>query len=156
MPDFLSNAKMNQVSPAGSIAPMTFICPDGVQGAFMCRTATANTAGGPWDLPLGVSQVGFNLTPNLISALTDGAASDPNVAGAPGSQIQIFTSGDVCPIRLGAAPGTVVPGAFITNDSTGLGKVIAALTANSYMGGVALQAGLAGEIIEIYVLPGRV
>ncbi len=147
MPDFLSNAKMNQVSLAGSVTPMSFLTPDANQ-AFTCRLATATT-----DLPLGVSQTGFNLTPNLISALTDGAASDPNVAGAPGSQIAIYTSGDVAPVRLGT--GGALVGSMITNDAAGLGVIVAQFTASRYMGGVALQAGLVGEIIEIYILPGR-
>src|SRR6266536_1016548 len=118
MPDFLSNAKMNQVSPAGSVYPMRFICPDGVQGAFMCRQATGTS-----DLPLGVSQAAFNLDPGLIFALSYGAASDPNVAGAPGSQIAIYTSGDVCPVRLG---GNVTAGDPVTNTTDGTAVKLAA------------------------------
>ncbi len=147
MPDFLSNAKMNQVSPAGSVYPMRFICPDGTQGAFMCRQATAQT-----DLPLGVSQAAFNLDPGIIYALSDGASNDPNVAGAPGSQIAIYTSGDVCPVRLG---GSVTAGDTIGNHTDGTAIKVAPLTGSRYIGGVALQNGLTGDIIEMYVLPGR-
>lgn len=147
MPDFLSNAKMNQVSPAGSVYPMRFICPDGVQGAFMCRQATATG-----DFPIGVSQAAFNLDPGIIFALSDGASADPNVAGAPGSQIAIYTSGDVCPVRLG---GAVTAGDPVTNDTAGKAVKLAAFTSNRYIGGVALQNGLTDDIIEIYMIPGR-
>lgn len=152
MPDFLSNAKMNQVSRAGTVAPMVFVTPDGIQGNFLCRTCTGN------EIPLGVSQAGSTITPNLINALNGGnnppGASNPaNIAGGPGDQIAIYTSGDVAPIRLGT--GGIAPGNLVTNDTAGLAVAITAFTANRWMGGVALQAGLAGDIVEIYILPGR-
>ena len=174
MPNQLSNGKFNQVSQAGPIPPMVFVCPDGVVypalgnvnplfaatpggGNCMCRVATA-----PTDLPLGVSQVGFNLSPNLLQALAypigspqyDGVLTFTQYAGNPGDQISISTDGDVCPIRLGV--GGCTPGTFLTNDTAGLAIGIAPFTPDSYMGGVALEGGNAGEIIELYLLPGRV
>jgi hypothetical protein len=154
MPDFLANSKMNQVSNAGSIAPMTFICPDGTQGNFLCRQATA-----VGDLPLGVSQIGAVVTPNLIPALTNYTVPWANVAGYPGDQIAIYTSGDVAPIRLGT--GGATPGAILTNDSSGTvslygtAVMITPFTGSRYMGGVALQSGNIGDVIELYILPGR-
>jgi hypothetical protein len=129
---------------------MVFVTIDGIQGNFMCRAATATT-----DIPLGVSQVGTDLAPNLIQTLAyPQSITYTAAAGEPGAQIQIFTSGDVAPVRLGA--GGCTPGAIMTNDATvGLAVTVTQFTASRYMGGVALQAGSAGEIVEIYLLTGR-
>jgi hypothetical protein len=161
MPDFLSSLKANQVSNAGSVAPMTFVTIDGVQGNFLCRQATATT-----DIPLGVSQVGANIAPNMFNTLSAGNYNPANVAGYPGDQIGIFTVGDVASIRIsGSATGTgssaVLPGNALTNDSSGVSTnfgtavSIAAFTANRYIGGFAVQAGNPGDIIEMFILPGR-
>jgi hypothetical protein len=179
MPDMLSNSKITQVSQAGSVPPMVFICADGAYwspptssppypgtGNCQCRVAT-----GPSDLPLGVSQVGFNLSPNFLQTLANPLTSPQGnppvyptvtlnytpVAGNPGDQIAIFTSGDVAPIRLGT--GGATPGALLSPDQSGTypgqASMVAPFTTSRYMGGVALQGGNVNEIIELYILPGR-
>ena len=152
MPDFLSNAKYNQVSPAGSITPMSFVCIDGIQGNFMCRQAT-NNAATTGDIPTGVSQVAQNIAPNLIYTLTQGITNPTAYAGNPGDQIQIFTSGDVCPIRLGANGAT--SGALLTNDTSGNAVMIAPFTSGRWRAGLCLQGGLQGDIVEMYIMPGH-
>lgn len=147
MPDYLSNLKLVP-SNAGSIKESSFVCVDGIQGDYLCRQATATD-----DYPIGVSQVGFDLPPNLIDTLTSGAATYTQVAGQPGEPIQIFHGGDVAPVRLGSGGATA--GAEITNDTAGLGVMIAPFTTNRFKGGIALQAGSQGEIIEVFLDAGR-
>ena len=149
MPDFLSNLKINQVSLAGPVVPMSFVTNDPNQD-YCCRQATATT-----DMPLGVAQIGADITPGLQVALFPASPTPTIYAGQPGSQIQIFSVGDVAPIRIGAQAGTIKNGTFLTNDSAGLAIPIAAFTANQFRGGVALHAGSPGEIIELFLLPGN-
>ncbi len=154
MSNFLSNAKANQVSPAGPVAPMVFVTVDGVQGNFMCRTATGT------EFLIGISQTGASMTPNLINALqggnnpVGGALNPANQAGFPGDQIEINTVGVVAPVRVGS--GGLHAADLVTNDASGFGVALAAFTASRWMGGVAIQTGLQGDVVEVLIMPGRI
>jgi hypothetical protein len=153
MPAFLSNAKINQVSNAGPVVPMSFVTNDPNQ-AFTCRQATGN------DLPAGIVQVGADITPGLEQALFPSAPTPTIYAGQPGSQVQICTVGDVAPVRLGiqaTGNGGVKNGTILTNDGSGLAIPVGATGANStYRAGVALKEGQPGEIVEMFFEPGLI
>jgi len=143
MPDYLSGLKL-AVSPAGPVQTSSFICIDGTQGNNQCRQATATT-----DYAIGISQVGSASTPNLVQTLAPGVTYVPP-AGNPGDEIQIFSIGDVAPLRLGA---TCTAGAPLTNDTSGNGIMVAQGSGSKYWA-FALQAGVAGDIIDVHVRGG--
>src|SRR5271170_3546559 len=96
MPDYLAGLRLT-CSPAGSILPMTFVCVDGTQGDYLARQATASG-----DVLIGVSQIGYDLPPGFIQAVSSGTATYTQVAAQPGEEFQAFHSGDVAPLVLGS------------------------------------------------------
>jgi hypothetical protein len=140
MPNHLASPGL-VVSPAGNVLPSSFVTVD-ANYDFQCRQATATT-----DKIVGVSQVGIDQPPNLGAIFGSTAAQ---VAGQPGEQISIHSVGDVAPITLGT--GGCSPNDLLTADSSGNGVVA---SGGNYYGGLALQAGNAGEIISMLVLFGK-
>jgi hypothetical protein len=138
MPSWLAQPRW---LPTYQVLPMTFVCFDGIQGDFLCRPATGGN-----DIPVAVSQAAYDLTPNLIAALSNGTATYTQVAAQPGEEIAVYGSGDVCPIVLGAGGATA--GALIGYNTSGAG-VMVAFGSGLWYGGIATQAGNTGEIIEI-------
>ena len=132
--------------PSYSILPMQFVTFDGVAGDFLIRPATAAT-----DIPVGVSQVGYDVPPNLIQALSSNTATYTPVAAQPGEELACYTIGDIAPVVLGAA---VTAGSMITFNSSGL-AVMAVPGAGSWFGGIAVQAGSTGGVIDIFVALGK-
>lgn len=133
--------------PSFQCFPMQFLCMDGVQGDFLVRPCT-----GVNDVPIVVSQVGYDLAPNLIAALSNGTATYTQVAAQPGEELACYGSGDMAPLVLGS--GGCTAGALIGFNSAGAG-VMVAQGSNSWFGGVAQQAGNSGEIIQILTHFGR-
>lgn len=143
MGQFLTNPKLT-ISPAGPIAPSTFVTIDGTQGDNLCRQATATT-----DHAIGVSQVGQDVAPGL-QQLFPNVSVTPE-AGQPGAQIGIFTAGDVAPITAGAGGWT--PGALIGIEAgTGNGISVTAGSGTLYFG-IALSSANQGELVEILLQP---
>ena len=129
------------VFPSFQILPMQFICMDGIQGDNLCRPATGTN-----DIPIGVSGTSYDLPPNIISALSNGTATFTQVAAQPGEPIQIMHDGDVTPVVLGT--GGATSGALMTYNSSGA-AVMTFPGSGLWFGGVAMQAGNSGEIINI-------
>lgn len=144
MPDFLAPL---QLTPTSAVNPMSFVCIDGIQvdttGNMiqLCRQATS-----PNDIPIAVTQTGYNLAPNLIATLTQGTATYAQVAALAGQPLQTFHSGDVCPIMLGV--GGATGGAPLGPDTNGNGIMVVPHSGNWY-GAIALQSGAQNEIIDV-------
>lgn len=134
--------------PTSAINPMSFVCADSVFGSlansFSCRQATAAT-----DLPIAISQVGYDLSPGLIAALTNGLATYQQVAAQPSEEFAAFLLGDVCPLILGAS---VTAGDLLGPNVNGYGIKV---TSGNYYGAMALQSGVSGEIIQVLAVFGK-
>lgn len=145
MSDFYTNLKLVP-SQAGSINISSFVTIDGVQGDDFCRQATAAT-----DLLIGISQVGYDLAPNLIQGLAPTISYTP-WAAQPGEPMQIFTNGTVCPLVMGT--GGCTPGALLGTDANGHGIMVAPGSGTLY-GAIAIAAANAGEITDVYKWMGK-
>lgn len=134
--------------PSYQIPPMSFVCIDGIQGDFLIRPCTGAT-----DLPFFVSQVGYDVAPNLIQSLASPQVISgyTPVAATAGEELALCSAGDVCPIQLGASASA---GSLIGFNSSGQAVPVAA-GSGSYFGGVATQQGLTGGVIDIYVVFGK-
>lgn len=147
MPAYLATP---QWLPTTAIAPMSFVCADGVFGAtlggsFSCRQATATT-----DKPIAISQTGYDIAPGLIAALTNGIASYTQVAAQAAEEFNCFMLGDICPLVLGA--GGATSGDLLSPDTSGNGIKV---SVGNYYGAMALQTGAAGEIIQVVAVFGK-
>jgi hypothetical protein len=147
MPDYLSGLKL-AVSNAGSVNTSSFVTIDAYQGGGgagnnLCRQATSDAN----DMPVGISQVGYNLAPGLVQQLAPGASYTP-VAGSPGDEIQIFSAGDLAPLRLGAGGATA--GALLGPDTSGNG-IMVAVGSGLWYGAQTSVNGNSGDIIEVIV-----
>lgn len=91
---------------------------------------------------VGVSQKGTRNTP--YTGLDDGYAA------ITGETFHIFGPGETCPVQLG---GTVAAGDFLT--ATTAGVAIATTTDGHFTAGWTMQAGVSGDIIEMFVQPGQ-
>jgi hypothetical protein len=138
MPSFLAQIR---ALPSFQIAAGQFVCVDGVQGDFFIRPCTGNT-----DIPIGVSQLAYDLPPNFIAALTNNTATYTQVAAQPGEELAIYGTGDLCPIVLGS--GGCTAGSLLGFNAAGA-AVMVAQGSGLWYGGVATQAGNSGEIIRI-------
>ena len=127
--------------PSYAIAAAQFVCMDGIQGDWLIRPCT-----GSGDIPIGVSQDAYDVSPNFISALSNGTATYTQVAAQPGEELQIFHSGDVCPLALGTGGATA--GALMGFNSAGA-AIQVAQGSGLWFGAVAMQAGNSGELIEV-------
>lgn len=144
MSAFFTNLKLVP-SQAGSIAPSTFVTIDGTQGDNMCRQAT-----GTGDIPIGISQVGYDVAPGL-SQLFPGA-SITQVAAVAGEPLGIFTNGDVCGMVVGSLP--ITPGTLLGPDSQGRAVAVTPGSGNWY-GAIATSAANAGDIVDVYKWLGK-
>jgi hypothetical protein len=138
MPNYLMPIR---ALPSYQVLPMQFVCMDGIQGDFLIRPATGTN-----DIPIGVSQTAYDLPPNIISALSNGTATYTQVAAQPGEEIQIMHDGDVTPVVLGT--GGATSGALMTYNSSGA-AVMTYPGSGLWFGGVAMEAGNSGEVIDI-------
>ena len=140
-------ASWNQVMralPSFSILPMQFVCFDGVAGDWLVRPCTAPTV----DIPVAVSQTGYDVPPNLVQAL--GGTYTPAAAVA-GEELALYTVGDIAPVVLGAS---ATAGSLIGFNSAGAAVPVAPGSGN-YYGGIACQQGLTGGVIDIFVQFGK-
>jgi hypothetical protein len=126
--------------PSAPILPSTFVCIDGVQGDFFCRPAT-----GANDVPIGISQIGYDLPPGLIATLSQGTATYAQVAAQAGEQIEIFHSGTVCPLQLGA--GGCTAGALLGPNTSGQG-IMVAQGSGAWFGAITQSSGNQGERVN--------
>lgn len=141
MGQFYTNLKL-VTSPAGSIAPSTFVTLDGTQGEYLCRQATSAS-----DRPLAISQIGNDVAPGLQS-LFPNASGISQVAAQPGEPVQLFTDEDVCPLTAGA--GGWQTGDLIGVESgTGNGIVVAS-GSGTLFGAIALSNANQGEVADVY------
>lgn len=140
MPNFLSNLS---VIANGTINPAVFVTIDPTRD-FAVIQASGST------IPIGISQLGPKIAPNLLASLGS-TAPTTQPAAVKGDQIGVFNSGDVCWVTVGSA--SVNPGDFLMNDGNG-GAITA--TSNKYYGAIALQAGNSGELITCQVILGKV
>ena len=100
---------------------------------------------------LGVSQVGTTGFP--MSATNDMGVTAPTAAATTGQELQVFGIGEECLIELG---GTVNAGDYLKANATTDGKAIKAqldTAGQQFVGGQALQYGVAGEKIRMLVAP---
>jgi len=94
-------------------------------------------------LPIGISQAGGR-TPPIPDVTTD-----PVQSAQSGENVQVFTLGEECLLRAGAAFSA---GALLMSDADGDGI---GLTTGKYHGAIALEAaGDAGELVLVQVLQG--
>jgi hypothetical protein len=136
--------------PSYQILPMQIVCYDGVQGDFLIRPATNTST----DYPIGVSQTGYDVPPNLINALSSGTATYTPVAAQPGEELLVFTVGDIAPVVVGA---NITAGALVSFNSAGL-AIMVAPGSNSYFAGIATQSSqgnTSGAVIDILIQPGK-
>lgn len=145
MANFLAGLNLT-CSAAGPIPPSSFVCLDATQpDIFQARLATATT-----DVIIAISQVGTDVPPNLINALTSGTVNPTQYAAVPGEPVTTFDMGDVAPLQLGASG--CLPNALLTADPSGHGMVAGS---GNFVGAIALQGGNAGDIIYVLsVSPG--
>lgn len=116
----------------GTIAPCRIVKQSAVADA-KCLQAAASS-----DKPAGISQRGTRLTP--FSGLDDGNAA------TAGDSLQVFQDAERAMLELGT--GGVAAGDLITSDASGKGVTA---SAGNYIAAVAIEAGVAGNIVEVMV-----
>jgi hypothetical protein len=136
-----NNNELSFVASA-PIAPSTFVMMDPNNG-YQVVQATGTTK--PM---IGVAQKGTNVAGGLATAL---GASETNYAAIANQQLEVFTSGDVCPLSIGA--GGCVPGSLLTADSSGNGIVA---SSGNYYGAEALDFGNSGDLVNVLVIFGKI
>lgn len=139
MPNYLNELPL---VASGNISPMSIVASDS-SGDFLVRQATAGDT-----VPLGVSQIGTNIAPNLVESYS--GASITEYAAVAGQSIQIFTEGDVCSVTLGV--GGCKAGQFLQPDANG-NAVVA--SAGNYYACRSYQAGNQGEQVKVSVEIGK-
>lgn len=133
--------------PSYQLGVGQIVCMDGVQGDFLCRPATNNAV----DVPIGVTQDGYDIPPGLIAALSQGTATYTPVAAQPGEEVLIRSIGDIAPVLLGAS---ATAGALISFNSSG-GAIMVAPGSGVFYAGIAQQAGGVGGLINMLIQPGK-
>lgn len=121
----------------GTIYPSRFVMGD-VNNAFTGLQATAGAG------ILGISHESTRNAP--IPELTD---SQPHVIS--GEAIGLYEPNEICLLELG---GSVDPFAFVKADSNGKG--VAATGNDVNVGGVALQGGASGQLIQVHLRPQQI
>ncbi len=115
----------------GTIAPTVFVIASTTEdNKFLQATANSKI--------VGVAQKGTRRFPGL-------GIDDGNAALA-GENILIYGPPDTCGIQLG---GTVAAGDYL--EATTGGVAITCSTDGHFYGGIALQAGVTGQVIEMQV-----
>lgn len=153
MPSYLQVPELT-CSPAGPIGVSSFICLDGIYGSSAAGDIyQARLATGTGDVPIGISQIGTDVPPNLFNTLSGGTLNPPSYAAQPGEPVgQVFGIGDIAPLVLGS--GGASAGALLTWDASGHG-VMTGIGSGVRFGAVALHPGNAADIINVLVMPGR-
>lgn len=95
---------------------------------------------GAGDFPIGVSAEWAKDAPIPSETTGDAAAS--------GESIAVYGVGDICKLELG---GTVQVGSAVKSDANGKG--VAGTLGTDHCGGFALESGVSGGLIRLYVLP---
>jgi len=108
-----------------------------ISGNSTVQEATTGDA-----MPIGISQAGGR-TPPIPDVI-----ADPVEAAQSGEQLNVFSLAEECLLRAGA---TVTAGQLLMSDSDGDGI---AVTAGKYHGAIALEAGVAGELVLVQVVLG--
>ena len=138
MPSFLAQIR---ALPSYQIFAGQFVCFDGIQGNNLIRPCTGAT-----DIPIGVSQLAYDLPPNFIAALTNNTATYQQVAAQPGEELAIYGTGDYAPVVMGS--GGCTGGALIGFNAAGA-AVMVAQGSGLWYGGVAPGSANSGEVIAI-------
>lgn len=99
------------------------------------------TAAAVTDQPIGISQPAMLGTPGV-------AGSSTVIAATVGLPIDVITVGNVAKLTLGVGGATA--GNPITSDANGNGVVG---VAGNYIIGYALETGIAGDLIDVWVMP---
>ena len=99
--------------------------------------------------------IGVSMESTDYPPLNDARISVPGYAAIQGEPLQVYGLGECCLLELG---GTVTMLGTLTSDSAGKGVQITPASSGTinYVGGLALQPGVAGEKIMIQVMPGTV
>jgi hypothetical protein len=90
----------------------------------------------------------------LGAAATDKLLGITTIVPAKDGEPVDVVLGDIAPLKLA---GPVDPGDFVTSDNAGLGVVAAPVAGTSCRTiGMALEGGVAGDIIDVRVQPGSI
>jgi hypothetical protein len=133
VPGYLGNLPLQAT---GTISPSAFVSVSADHGVRQSSAAA--------DIPVGISQVGFDRPPGLVQLLPGAVYTD--IAAASGEELQIFFLGDVCGLRLGS--GGCSANQLLTSDASGRGVVAAG---GNYVGALAMQGGNVDDIIQVLV-----
>jgi hypothetical protein len=117
----------------GNILPSTFV----MISTTADKTALQATANAPI---LGVSQVGTHDAPGISGAAT--------YAATAGQSIQLFVSGDICQVAVGAS--SVTRGDLLKSDANG--NAVTGSPAVDNIGARALESGTSGQLILCQIL----
>lgn len=123
----------------GVIYPSRFVYLYSSDDSTVLQPAAANTR------CLGISQPGTEDAPGLNGATAYAASADLD-------PIMVFLPGDIAPLEIGS--GGVSTNDLIKCDATGKG-IVAASTGQTtqWVSAIALEAGAAGEIVNVLVIP---
>lgn len=122
----------------GNISPSTLVKFDTTSTPPRVIACSANS-----DIPIGVAQAGTHQTP--LSGLDDGFAA------TAGLNLTVFTVGDQCQVRVGAA---VSAGDRLTSD--GSGRAITASGGQQSVGYALEAATAADQFINMRVQPSKI
>lgn len=139
--NFLNNMP---VMARGTIYPSRFVAIDTASDFGVITAALPDIT------PVGISQSGTKVAPNLLQSL---GSTAPTIqpAAVSGDSVGVFSIGDVCWLTVGSA--AVTPGDFLKNDGNGGG--IPAAAGEPY-GARTFQAGDPDELVEVLVCFGVV
>lgn len=138
---------------SGTILVSSFVAIDPTAN-FTFRQASSAANGATTDPPIGISQPGTVIAPNLVNALNfnnTGAAAAQGVAAFAGQELQIFGPGDICWLTVGTGGGStpVLAGSFLSVDGGGNGAVVTSGSAQAR----SFQASSAsGDLIQVIVV----
>ncbi len=137
-------ANTNELSFVASapITPSTFVWMD-QNNDYQVVQATATTRSF-----IGISQKGTDTPGGLQTAL---GGTETNYAAQANEELEVFTTGDVCPLTIGA--GGCIPGSLLTADSSGNGIIA---SAGNYYGAQAQGTGNAGDLVNVLVMFGKI
>lgn len=127
---------------SNNITPSTFVVYD-PSNSYQALQATGASV--PF---AGIAQK-FSDTQGGIA--TSIGAAEPNLASIPGEGLEVFILGGVCRITVGS--GGCIPGQLLTSDANG--NAIVATTGN-YVGAQAQSLGIAGDLVDVVVVFGKI
>ncbi len=127
---------------SGPIAPSTIVCMDPYNDYQVVQaTGTTRTF-------IGIAQKGTNVPGGLATAT---GGSETNYAAQANEELEVFTSGDVCPLTIGA--GGCIPGSLLTSDSSGNGIIA---SSGNYYAAQAQGTGNVGDLVNVLVMFGKI